>query len=68
MVVLFLRVASLECTAEVAIIGVFLCVPFLHPCRAGRSGPPRPVGAEVVPSGGPAGPTKVQFVLQFSQL
>ena len=51
-VVSFVRVASLECTAEFAIIGLLLCVAFLHPCRAGRSAPPRPFGAEVVPSGG----------------
>ena len=68
MVVSFVRVASLECTAEAATIGLLLCVPFLHPCRARRSAPPRPFGAEVVPSGGPAGPTEVQFVLPFSQL
>ena len=48
-VVSFVRVASLECTAVVAIIGLLLCVAFLHPCRAGRSAPPRPFGAEVVP-------------------
>ena len=46
MVVSFVRVASLECTAEVATIGLLLCVPFLHPCKAGRSPTPRPFGAE----------------------